>query len=57
MAIEGTVGTPSRSSRSQGRAPFYVAGPYDDARSIIRTLTESVGADGFTYLVPSDAVH
>ena len=34
--------------------PFYVAG-HDDARSVIETLTETVGEGGFTYLVPVGA--
>ena len=37
-------------------APFYVAGPYDDARSVIQTLTETVGEGNFTFIAPV-AVH
>jgi len=33
-------------------APFYVAGPYDDARSVIETLTETVGEGHFTFVAP-----
>jgi len=36
--------------------PCYVAGPYDDARSIINTLTETVGAGNFTFFAPAGAV-
>lgn len=31
--------------------PYYVAGPYDDATSVLRTLSRSVGKDNFHYLV------
>jgi hypothetical protein len=31
--------------------PFYVAGPYDDALKVVRTLEKSVGPDGYHYLV------
>jgi hypothetical protein len=33
-------------------APFYVAGPYDDARSVLDTLTSTVGDGNFTFVVP-----
>lgn len=36
--------------------PCYVAGPYDDVRAVLDTLTEVVGADGFTFIAPADAV-
>jgi hypothetical protein len=31
--------------------PLYVQGPYDDYRQILRILEQSVGADGFHYLL------
>ncbi|WP_431681302.1 hypothetical protein [Kitasatospora sp. KL5] len=31
--------------------PFYVSGPHDDARHIVRTLEQSCGPDGFHYTV------
>lgn len=31
--------------------PFYVAGPYDDARRVLEALEASVGADGYHYVV------
>lgn len=31
--------------------PLYVQGPYDDYRQILRILEQSVGADGFDYLL------
>ncbi|MBI3977853.1 MAG: hypothetical protein HY331_06680 [Chloroflexi bacterium] len=31
--------------------PFYLAGPYDDVRSIMAKLTKAVGPDGFHYLI------
>ncbi|MCX4757175.1 hypothetical protein [Kitasatospora purpeofusca] len=31
--------------------PFYVSGPYDDARHIVHTLEQSCGTDGFHYTV------
>jgi hypothetical protein len=37
-------------------APFYVAGPYDDARSVVETLTQTVGAGNFTFIAPAGAV-
>ena len=44
---------PESSSIEFGRdgKPLYVQGPYDDYRQILRTLEQSVGADGFDYLV------
>jgi hypothetical protein len=35
-------------------APFYVAGPYDNAGAVIATLTETVGEDNFTLVTPVD---
>ena len=32
--------------------PFYVSGPYDDARSVVETLTATVGEGNFTFVVP-----
>lgn len=32
--------------------PFFVAGPYDNARAIIATLERAVGPGGYDYLVP-----
>ncbi len=37
--------------------PCYMAGPYDDARSVIQTLTETLGEDGFTFFAPLAAVY
>lgn len=36
----------------KGGAPFYVAGPYDDARSVVETLNQTVGAGNFTFVAP-----
>jgi hypothetical protein len=36
-------------------APYYVAGPYDDADAVIHTLTDTVGAGNFTFLAPVGA--
>jgi hypothetical protein len=36
--------------------PFYIAGPYDDAASVIATLVRSVGEDNFTFVAPAAAV-
>jgi hypothetical protein len=30
--------------------PFYISGPYDDARRIVRTLEETCGADNYHYI-------
>lgn len=38
-------------------APYYVAGPYDDAHSVIHTLTETVGVGHFTFIAPVGAAH
>ncbi|MFI6495048.1 hypothetical protein [Streptomyces sp. NPDC050564] len=32
--------------------PFYVAGPYDDARSVVRTLNDAVGEGNYHYVLP-----
>ena len=32
--------------------PFYVAGPYDDARSVVRTLEAAVGEGNHHYVLP-----
>jgi len=32
--------------------PFYVAGPYDNAKRIVSTLNRTLGPDGYTYIVP-----
>lgn len=37
-------------------APSYVAGPYDDARSVIKTLTRSVGEGNFTFVAPTGSL-
>lgn len=34
--------------------PCYIAGPYDDARRVLRTLERSVGASRFGFLVAAD---
>lgn len=34
--------------------PFYVAGPYDDARAILLKLRNRLGPDGFHYVIPID---
>ncbi len=34
--------------------PFFIAGPYDNVKRIMNTLTRKLGPDGFTYLVPVD---
>jgi hypothetical protein len=36
-------------------APFYLAGPYDNAGAVIATLTETVGEDNFTLVTPVDS--
>ncbi len=30
--------------------PFYICGPHDESNAVLRTLTRSVGEDGFNYL-------
>lgn len=35
--------------------PYYLEGPYDDAASVLRTLSRSVGKDNFHYLVGVEA--
>jgi len=35
--------------------PCYVQGPYDDAASVMRTLTRTVGAGNFDFLVSAGA--
>jgi hypothetical protein len=32
--------------------PFYVAGPYDEARSGVRTLEATVGEGNYHYVLP-----
>jgi|ERR1051325_6817574 hypothetical protein len=32
--------------------PFYVAGPYDNARKIVNHLARQLGSEGFDYVVP-----
>jgi hypothetical protein len=32
--------------------PFYVAGPYDDARFVVRTLDAAVGEGNYHYVLP-----
>lgn len=31
--------------------PFYIQGPYDDADAVVRTLTRTVGADNFHFIL------
>ena len=38
-----------------GGQPYYVAGPYDDTRRILRTLEASVGIDNLQFIVPAEA--
>lgn len=33
--------------------PFFVAGPYDDAETIVNRLTRKLGPDGFNFIVPA----
>lgn len=35
--------------------PLYIQGPHDDANSVMRTLTQSVGGGNFDYLVMAEA--
>lgn len=32
--------------------PFFVAGPYDDSKRVMRRLTRALGPDGFDMIVP-----
>jgi hypothetical protein len=34
--------------------PYFVAGPYDDARKIMAKLEKAVGRDGFHFIMPLD---
>lgn len=34
--------------------PFYVQGPYDDARAVLRTLTSTVGEGNFHFITSMD---
>jgi hypothetical protein len=34
--------------------PFYVCGPYDDARAVVATLEDGVGPGNYHYLVGID---
>lgn len=36
--------------------PYYVQGPYDDPRQIMRTLDSAVGDGNYHYLIPVDAL-
>lgn len=52
-AVSGHLGTWDETSAiTFGRdgVPFYVCGPHDDARAVIRTLTRTIGEGNFHYL-------
>ena len=34
--------------------PFYIAGPYDNNKKIIDTLSKSAGKDNFDFMIPMD---
>ena len=36
--------------------PYYVAGPYDDAAAVLRTLNRTVGRGNFHYMTAADAL-
>lgn len=53
-AAEGHLGAwsgPSAITFGKDGKPFYVSGPYDDPRPVIRTLERAVGPGNFDYLM------
>lgn len=46
---------PSAITFGRDGKPFYVQGPYDDANHILTTLSRTVGASNFHFLVATDA--
>jgi hypothetical protein len=42
---------PSAIGFGRNGKPFYVAGPYDDARRVIKRLEKSVGRGNFEFLL------
>ncbi len=47
----GTWSGPSPIRFGRHGKPMYVAGPYDDAESVVRTLRRSVGQDNFGFVI------
>jgi hypothetical protein len=53
-AAEGHLGGwtgPSTITFGKDGKPFYVSGPYDDPRPVVRTLERAVGRGNFDFLV------
>jgi hypothetical protein len=56
-AAEGHLGSwtgPSTITFGQDGKPLYVSGPYDEARSVIRTLERTVGSGNFEFIAAAE---
>jgi hypothetical protein len=52
LAPRGELAEPYKLTFGQDGKPMFVAGPYDDAKAIIKQLEQTAGPGNFNYLAP-----
>jgi hypothetical protein len=52
LAPRGELAEPYKLTFGQDGKPLFVAGPYDDAKSIIKQLERTAGPGNFNYIAP-----
>jgi len=54
LAPRGELAEPYKLTFGQDGKPLFVAGPYDDAKAIIKQLEQTAGPGNFNYLAPME---